>query len=671
MKYFENIAKVLMIYVYYNDDAYLEVAESLHQAISKLKVDVQLTTKIDTTNGTDQNLFIMFGLNNEVEYLPPHYIAYQLEQTGNEHSWFSENYLRKLRGAREIWDYSLKNIQNLKGYPSLPTSKYVPMGYTSSLKKVDQLAYTKKYDILFYGSACPRRDKMIKSLRNVGLRVYYGEYSLWGEERDRLVAESRIVLNIHYYPSPILETTRLTYLIANSAFVISEPSLDPILDKEYRKFVVFSSYERIVEACQYYLKHEEEREKLTKQFNMNFIEKDYSKSIPIESLNTFLSSHIIKTSTATSIEESTTHVSTMNVTSSTTTTTQLTTSLTPSHETIPSQTTQLNQFATNSTNKKTTLAADSPNMFSSNPFDILQHPQFEENPNDQNKNKNNKEHRGQIRPKFRKAEYTVNENGDGVLKLDADESSLDPQNCPKVSLITPTTSRTWALTSIALRNFYQFDYPKDKLEWIILDSLPTAPVYLPPDPRIKYEVVDNSIPLWKKRNMCVERATGEIIMHLDDDDYYLPESIFVKLQLLKKYSQKNVQCVGNTELGIYHLVDNYSYIATTRYISEASMAYTKKFWENRPFIGKDLEMGEGYAFLKGRESQVIDFPYFYNFIAITHNDNYTQSLRTFRDHSQQNHGNFFNLWDPLTQQFFIELRTKAISKSDENKRQVE
>ena len=599
-----------MIFVYYNDDTFGDIARSVHYAIEKVLLNsnsnstnnqphqqVMLVTRIDPKQAVNSdNLYIMLGLNNETPFLPPRFIAYQFEQTGNANSWFTESYITKLKSAIEIWDYSIVNIQNLKkNHPDLPLIRYVPLGYTPTLRKITQKpSQEKHYDILFYGSANPRRDTIIRNLRHAGFRVYYGEYSCWDEDRGRLIAESKIVLNLHYYPNPVLETSRITYLVANSAFVISEPSLDPILDKEYRNYAVFSETENLIETCRYYIDNPEARDNFVKQAHAKFTAKEFT--VPTNLLSPPTPSQPLETSTQ------------------------------------PSQTPAPNQ-----SNKLTK--------------DHLAPPQTEV--------------KGKIRPKFNVAEVEITSEGDAVLKLDA-KNVLDPASYPKVSLVTPTANRGWSLMSLAMRNFYRFDYPRDKLEWVIVDSQDSGkPLVMPQDSRIRYHLVDSSIPLWKKRNMCNELATGEIIVHLDDDDMYFSSSILAKVKLLDKYrrqkDQNNIECIGCTQLGIYHLIDNYSYLADTKYISEASMAYTRKFWESKAFTGDNLEMGEGYSFIEGRENQVATIPYYFNLIALTHNQNYTGKLRTHRDTSGKKHDNFFNLWDKETQYFFLELKLKAIN----------
>ena len=46
----------------------------------------------------------------------------------------------------------------------------------------------------------------------------------WGIVRNELIARSKIILNIHFYLSGILETPRVSYAVANKKFIISENS---------------------------------------------------------------------------------------------------------------------------------------------------------------------------------------------------------------------------------------------------------------------------------------------------------------------------------------------------------------------------------------------------------------------------------------------------------------
>jgi cellulose synthase/poly-beta-1,6-N-acetylglucosamine synthase-like glycosyltransferase len=66
---------------------------------------------------------------------------------------------------------------------------------------------------------------------------------------------------------------------------------------------------------------------------------------------------------------------------------------------------------------------------------------------------------------LRTPEYTVGANNEYILKL----SNISDENLPNVSIITPTRNRAHLFT-IALRNYALFNYPRLKMEWIIVED---------------------------------------------------------------------------------------------------------------------------------------------------------------------------------------------------------
>uniref|UniRef100_A0A7S2USD8 Uncharacterized protein n=1 Tax=Fibrocapsa japonica TaxID=94617 RepID=A0A7S2USD8_9STRA len=74
----------------------------------------------------------------------------------------------------------------------------------------------------------------------LGLKVaFYLDYNLFGEERDMLIEQSKVVLNVHFYPQAALEVHRIEYLLAKGKCVVSERSSDPALDSQYEGAVLF------------------------------------------------------------------------------------------------------------------------------------------------------------------------------------------------------------------------------------------------------------------------------------------------------------------------------------------------------------------------------------------------------------------------------------------------
>jgi glycosyltransferase involved in cell wall biosynthesis len=269
---------------------------------------------------------------------------------------------------------------------------------------------------------------------------------------------------------------------------------------------------------------------------------------------------------------------------------------------------------------------------------------------------------------LRVPEHNIDVDGNYVLKL----PNINLMDLPNVSIITPTYKRR-KIFSMAIRNFENFIYPKNKIEWIIVDDSPEEDCIsdlLPRDSRIKYIKMNNGdgnepMTIAMKRNIAVSNSSYQYIVHMDDDDYYPPESILARIKILLKYKSENIECVGSTLIGTYNIIKNESSMGSDGPISlsEASMAYTKKFWEERTFDDTCIR-GEHKYFTEGRLNKIIDMPYSFILIAINHKNNFTDNLRADNSgllkYSEQSGregelANFFDTWDEETQIFIIDL----------------
>ena len=81
-----------------------------------------------------------------------------------------------------------------------------------------------------------------------------------------------------------------------------------------------------------------------------------------------------------------------------------------------------------------------------------------------------------------RVELTTNEQG-SFLNL----PNIDDNLLPTVTIVTPTYNRKDNF-GIAIRNFKNFNYPREKLFWIILDDSPddSIKLILPNDKSIRY-----------------------------------------------------------------------------------------------------------------------------------------------------------------------------------------
>ena len=120
---------------------------------------------------------------------------------------------------------------------------------------------------------------------------------------------------------------------------------------------------------------------------------------------------------------------------------------------------------------------------------------------------------------------------------------------PLVSICTPTFNRRPFIKTL-IKCFEHQTYPKDKMEWIIIDDGTDKIEDLVKDiPQVKYYKYDEQMVLGKKRNIMHEKCSGDIIVYMDDDDYYPPERVSNSVEML--LSHPKALCAGASEIYIY------------------------------------------------------------------------------------------------------------------------
>lgn len=179
---------------------------------------------------------------------------------------------------------------------------------------------------------------------------------------------------------------------------------------------------------------------------------------------------------------------------------------------------------------------------------------------------------------------------------------------PLVSICTPTFNRRPFFPFI-IKCFENQDYPRDRLEWIIIDD-GTDPIedIVSSVPQVKYYRYDKKMSLGEKRNLMHEKANGSILVYMDDDDYYPPNRVSHAVETLEK--NPRALCAGSSEMYIYfkHIHKmvqfgpygpNHATAATfafrrellkqTKYDDDAAVGEEKQFLKNYtiPFVQLD------------------------------------------------------------------------------------
>jgi glycosyltransferase involved in cell wall biosynthesis len=134
---------------------------------------------------------------------------------------------------------------------------------------------------------------------------------------------------------------------------------------------------------------------------------------------------------------------------------------------------------------------------------------------------------------------------------------------PFVSICTPTFNRR-PFFPYLVQCFLNQTYPKDRMEWIIVDDgtdkiqdLIEEIIKTKSLSNIKYHYYKDRMLLGKKRNIMHSLCSGEIIIYMDDDDYYPPERVSHAVEKLEK--NKNYLIAGSSELHIYFKKQNKIY----------------------------------------------------------------------------------------------------------------
>jgi len=238
---------------YIHSEAFREVAETLHYALLDLGHDSTLTSEARLPG----RQHIVLGSNLLPGYpidLAPGAILYNLEQITPNSPWLNPDLLHVFK-RYPLWDYSQENIAQLARL-GIPGVERLPIGYVPQLTRI--FPADEDIDVLFIGSVNERRRAILEALRRRGMRVETG-FGVYGEERDRLIARAKIVLNVHYYDSKVFEVVRCSYLLANGRFVISERGRDSEEDKSFDQGLVFAAYDELVRTCDDFLSRPEAR----------------------------------------------------------------------------------------------------------------------------------------------------------------------------------------------------------------------------------------------------------------------------------------------------------------------------------------------------------------------------------------------------------------------------
>jgi len=212
---------------------------------------------------------------------------------------------------------------------------------------------------------------------------------------------------------------------------------------------------------------------------------------------------------------------------------------------------------------------------------------------------------------------------------------LTVQDCPPISIVTPTYNRR-GLIDIAFHNLLATDYPKNRIEWIVVEDNEDSTLMASekiiqfqmnnPEIQVKYIPIQGRMTIGQKRNIGVENCINEIVLFMDDDDHYPVTSFRRRVAWLTKRYADEYKIAFCTTIALYDLNRGVSAVNVPPFglglgkrISEATLTFRKSAWIERKF--DDVSVAEGESWITGREASCIELPPQQIIVAFSHGGN--------------------------------------------------
>jgi glycosyltransferase involved in cell wall biosynthesis len=156
---------------------------------------------------------------------------------------------------------------------------------------------------------------------------------------------------------------------------------------------------------------------------------------------------------------------------------------------------------------------------------------------------------------------------------------------PPVSIVTPTYNRRKFIPML-IEHIKAQTYPLARIEWLVYDdgSDPIEDLLTPhkDELHIRYFRSDTKLNVGAKRNKLHAEARGQVLVVMDDDDYYMPDRVSHAVQTLLG---RKVQIVGSTRNHMY-FTDDASIWETgpfnPNHATFGTMAFTKAYAASHP-----------------------------------------------------------------------------------------
>lgn len=216
-------------------------------------------------------------------------------------------------------------------------------------------------------------------------------------------------------------------------------------------------------------------------------------------------------------------------------------------------------------------------------------------------------------------------------------SPAKPVELPSVTICTLTHNRPNFLKLLQTCIENQ-DYPLEKIEWLIVDDSTHESPLLTSKTKagltIKHQRLLQKVTLGAKRNLSHALCSGEIIVYMDDDDYYQPTRVS---HAVKTLLASHCDIAGSTLLPIYFTQDQQLWMAGPygKNHATANTFAMKKEFAMTHFYDSNANFAEEKKFLNNYTIPLVQLDPARTIICISHESN-TFDKRKLRNHANPN-----------------------------------
>jgi glycosyltransferase involved in cell wall biosynthesis len=209
---------------------------------------------------------------------------------------------------------------------------------------------------------------------------------------------------------------------------------------------------------------------------------------------------------------------------------------------------------------------------------------------------------------------------------------------PLVSIVTPTYNRRRFIPQ-CVAGIKAQTYPLDRIEWLVYDdgTDKIADLLAPSSPLIaglcvRYFTSDTKLNIGAKRNFLHAQAAGEVIVTMDDDDYYSPNRVQHAVQtLIRACRPSPSKPIGTCEEGICGSSRNYMYFTDDASLWEVgpygprhgtfgTMAFTKAYALKHP-CDESVTFAEEIVFTDSYKAPLVQLDPLSVMVVICHSEN--------------------------------------------------